>query len=61
MKVVGEEIRAKALLSELGQIPVAKTQNQSGGVFTVGSASYEVTEITDKDNHFVECAVREIS
>ena len=60
MLVVGEEIRAKALLSELGQMPIARTRNRAGDTFTVGSTVYEVTAIQEKDNHFVTCAVKEV-
>jgi hypothetical protein len=59
MLVVGEEIRAKALLAEVGQEPVARTPSRIGDSFTVGSTVYEVTAIVEKDNHFVTCAVKE--
>ncbi len=59
MLVVGEEIRAKVLLSQVGQMPVARTRNRPGDTFTVGSTVYEVTAIQEKDNHFVTCAVKE--
>ena len=59
MLVIGEEIRAKALLDEIGQDPVARTPSRIGDSFTVGSTVYEVTAIVEKDNHFVTCAVKE--
>ena len=60
MLVVGEEIRAKALLAELGQVPVARTPSRPGDTFTVGSTVYEITAVVEKDNHFVTCAVKEM-
>lgn len=60
--ITGEEIRAKVLIAEIGEIPVARTPNQAGGVFSVDSEDFdfEVTETLEKDNHFFVCAVREI-
>ena len=58
--VAGEEIRAKVLLSEIGQEPVARTPQRRGDIFEVGGTDYEVTAIVEKDNHFITCAVKEI-
>jgi len=58
--VAGEEIRAKVLLSDIGQEPVARTPQRKGDVFEVGAIRYEVTAIVEKDNHFITCAVKEI-
>jgi len=58
--VAGEEIRAKVLLADIGQEPVARTPQRKGDVFEVGDIEYEVTAIVEKDNHFITCAVKEI-
>ena len=58
--VTGDEIRIKALISDLGQEPIGKTPNQSGDMFTLGGVVYEAISIVDKDNYFISCAVREV-
>jgi len=58
--VTGEEIRAKVLLAEIGQEPVARTPQRRGDIFQVGGADYEVTEVVEKDRVFITCAVKEI-
>ena len=62
--VSGQEIRAKALLSELCREPIGKTQTTEGDIFTVlagdMAGDYEVISVMAKDNYFVTCAVREI-
>lgn len=59
--VTSDEIRIKALISDLGQEPIGKTPNRPGDMFTVGGVTYEAISIVDKDNSFITCAVRVVS
>ena len=59
--VSGDEIRAKVLISEIGQEPVSKTPNRAGDILSVGWVNYEITEVVEKDNSFYTCAVREVA
>jgi hypothetical protein len=60
----GKEIRAKALIDEIGQLPTGKTRNTPGDMFVVSegpdAGTYEVTEMVERNNHFVICAVLEV-
>jgi len=58
--IAGEEIRAKVLLADIGQEPVARTPQRKGDVFLISGMEYEVTAIIEKNNHFIVCAVKEI-
>ena len=58
--VTSDELRIKALISELGQEPVGKTPNRSGDMFRLDGVVYETISIVDKDNYFITCAVREV-
>jgi hypothetical protein len=57
---VSSELKAKALISELGQEPVGKTPNRTGDKFTVNNTTYEIISLVEQDNHFYTCAVREL-
>ena len=56
--VSGLQYRIEALISDLGQIPVAATSTRAGDFFTINDIDYEVTGISDRDNKFITCAVR---
>lgn len=64
--VIGKQIRAKVLKSEIVQVPQVRRPGNPGGVYLLSEGqysgkSYEVMEITDEDNHFYTCAVKDIT
>lgn len=58
--VSAKEIRIKALIADLGQVPAAKTSNMAGDKFLLNGQEYEVMEIAERDNYFITCTVREL-
>lgn len=61
--VIGQEMRAKCLKTEIAQTPIISRPGNPGGIFAMSEGphageSYEVAEITDEDNHFIVCAVK---
>jgi hypothetical protein len=58
--ITSDELRMKALISELCQEPVGKTPNRAGDMFRLDGVVYETISIVDKDNYFITCAVRKV-
>ena len=52
------EYRVEALITDIGQIPVAKAGSRPGDYFTISGVDYEVTDIAERDNTFITCAVK---
>ena len=64
--VIGKQIRAKLLRSEISEIPQARRPNVPGAIIRMtegphNNNSFEVTGIENEDNHFWTCAVKQIS
>jgi hypothetical protein len=59
-KVSELEYRVECLFADIGQVPIAATPSRKGDHFTINSVDYEVTEIADRNNKFIVCAVRKI-
>jgi hypothetical protein len=53
------QYRVEALISDLGQIPVAKTTNRPGDFFTINGIDYEVTGEVERNNKFIVLAVKQ--
>lgn len=58
-KVSELEYRIECLFADIGQVPIAATPSRKGDYFTVNSVDYEVTEIADRNNKFIVCAVKQ--
>ena len=57
-RISDQKYRVEMLYADIGQIPIAKTPNMPGDFFTIDSLVYEVTEIENRNNLFLTCAVR---
>ena len=57
----GKELLAKMRRAEIGVEPNPKTQRTAGDMLAVGSNVYEVIDISERDNHFVVCIVRDVT
>ena len=59
-RISGVQYRLESLYADLGQVPVARTPNRPGDFFTVDGVKYEVTQIEERENKFIVCAVRPV-